>query len=160
VVLVAGVLVLEAFHRIAGRDPGFRAESVLTMAIDPPEGTPAQRFRICRQVLDRLRSSPAVTVAAAIDYLPLGPGVMGRGDWVGWGILPEGEAAERGSAAIRTVTPDYFRAMGVALLAGRDFDASDQVEGNTRVMVNEAFAHAAWPGVRDVTGRRVRVQRP
>jgi putative ABC transport system permease protein len=160
VLLVAGGLALEAFHRVTSRDPGFRADKVLTMAIDPPEGTSGQRFQICQELLTRLRSYPGVDIAGAIDYLPLGPGLMGRGDWVGWGIQPEGEAAERGSAAIRTVTPGYFRAMGVSLLAGRDFDARDQVEGNARVIVNQAFARAAWPGAADITGRRVRVQRP
>jgi predicted permease len=160
VVLVAGALALEAFHRVTSRDLGFRADNVLTLALDPPEGTSEQRFQICQRFLTRLRSFPSVNAAGAIDYLPLGPGVMGRGDWVGWGIQPEGEAAERGSAAIRTVTPGYFRAMGVSLRAGRDFDTRDQVEGNARVIVNEAFARMAWPGAADAIGRRVRVQRP
>jgi hypothetical protein len=160
VVLVAGGLTFEAFHRITARDPGFRAANVLTMAIDPPVGTSEQRFQLCRQLLTRLQSSPGVDAVGATDDLPLGPGLMGRGDWVGWGIRPEGEAAERGSAAIRTVTPGYFGTMGISLLAGRDFDARDQVEGNTRVIVNEAFARAAWPGAPDVIGRHVRVQRP
>jgi hypothetical protein len=86
VVLVAGGLILEAFYSVTSRDPGFRADNVLTMAIDPPEGTSEQRFQICQQLLTRLRSSPGVDTAGAIDYLPLGPGVMQRGDWVGWGI--------------------------------------------------------------------------
>ncbi len=160
VALVAGGLMLEAFRRVMERDPGFRAGNVLTMQIDPPEGTAVQRFEICRQLLIRLRSSPEVEATGASDYLPLGPGLLGRGDWMGWGIQPEGETAERGSAAIRTVTPGYFAAMGVALTAGRDFDAREEEQGNTRVIVNEAFARVAWPSVADVIGRRVRVQRP
>lgn len=67
---------------------------------------------------------------------------------------------ERDSAAIRTVTPGYFRAMRISMLAGRDFDAREEMGGNARVIVNEAFARAAWPGASDVIGRRVRVRRP
>jgi predicted permease len=160
VVLVAGGLALAAFQRVTSRDPGFNASNVLTVSIDPPKGSSEHRFQVCQELLTRLRSSPAVRDAGATDYLPLGAGVLGRGDWVGYGIQPEGEAAERGSTAIRTTTPGYFHAMGVPFLSGRDFDEGDESAGDIRIIVNESFARVAWPGAGVVTGRRVHVQRP
>jgi predicted permease len=158
ILLAAGGLILEAFHRVTSRDPGFRTGNVLAFGIDPPTLDPGPRFQLCQQLLAHLRSSPGVEAAGATDYLPLGPGMMGRGDWAGWAFQPEGEAAERGSAAIRLVTPGYFRAMGVRVLAGRDFDERDLAVGGTQAIVNEAFARAAWPGIASVTGRRVHMR--
>src|SRR5690606_16462838 len=54
----------------------------------------------------------------------------------------------------RSVTPGYFRALGIPLVRGRLFDARD-VEGAPRVvLVSEAMARAYWPG-EDPIGRRI-----
>jgi hypothetical protein len=55
-----------------------------------------------------------------------------------------------------SVSPDYFRAMGVRLGSGREFDAADGRPGNEVAIVNELFASTHWPGSSAI-GRRIRL---
>jgi predicted permease len=57
-------------------------------------------------------------------------------------------------AEYRTANPDYFRAAGIPLLAGRDFSASDQAGGARVVIINKALADRLFPG-EDAIGHRV-----
>jgi putative ABC transport system permease protein len=59
------------------------------------------------------------------------------------------------SVETRTVTPDYFRALGIPIQDGRTFGASD-TEGAAKVaIIDEALARALWPG-QSAIGRRIR----
>ena len=60
---------------------------------------------------------------------------------------PEVPPTERHSAAVRVVTPDYFRTLGVPVLRGREFTDADQVPDAPLVfVVNEALASRFLPG--------------
>jgi hypothetical protein len=51
------------------------------------------------------------------------------------------------------IASDYFRALGVPLVRGRDFNAADIANGPAVVIVNEAFARRYWPG-QEAVGKR------
>jgi predicted permease len=80
---------------------------------------------------------------------------------VGWSsaaLAAEGQAP--GTAALRTVqgtavSPDFFRTMGIALLAGRDFREADE-RGLRVAIVDETLVKQVWPGA-DPIGRRLRL---
>jgi putative ABC transport system permease protein len=60
--------------------------------------------------------------------------------------VPERPADEEPNVTMRSVTPGYFRAMGIALRSGREFDDHDGWSGGPpAVIVNEAFARHFWP---------------
>jgi putative ABC transport system permease protein len=59
----------------------------------------------------------------------------------------------------RSVTPDYFAALGVPLLAGRNFRDSDHAEAPRVMLINRAFAKRAWPN-RDPVGQRASFVNP
>src|SRR5258708_22831294 len=59
----------------------------------------------------------------------------------------------------KTITPDYFRAMGIQLLSGRFFDSSDNAKGAQTIIVNEAFARRCFPD-EETVGKQVKFARP
>jgi putative ABC transport system permease protein len=63
------------------------------------------------------------------------------------------------SAGFQVTTPGYFAAMGIPVIAGRDFQASDTRDSLRVVIVNRTFARLHWPN-EDPLGRRIRVGRP
>jgi putative ABC transport system permease protein len=72
-------------------------------------------------------------------------------------ISVEGRA-ERSAESLRTytVSPGYFRAMGIRLMSGRPFNGDDGNDnGPSPVLVNEAFARHFWPG-ESAVGKRIR----
>jgi len=158
VVLVIGAgLLIRSFLRLRGVDLGFHTERVSALALTLPESTysqPRQRAAFVEQVLDRLRSVEGVEAAAATNGIPIGAKLI-----TSYGIEIEGQgnAQDQTSVYFRVVTPDYFRAMGIAIKRGRGFTGRDT---DNAVMVNEAFVHRFWPAARpgsmEPLGRRVR----
>jgi putative ABC transport system permease protein len=59
----------------------------------------------------------------------------------------------------KTITNDYFRAMGMQLLSGRFFDSSDNAKGPPTIIVNEAFARRCFPG-EEAIGKQIKFARP
>src|SRR6185503_7312176 len=56
----------------------------------------------------------------------------------------------------RTITPDYFRAMGIQLTAGRAFTAADRADSPPVTIVNDTMARRYWPGTSPI-GKRVQL---
>jgi putative ABC transport system permease protein len=147
--LVRSVLALQAV------DPGFDPSRVLTMQVIRSAASPADAPRVARfhqDVVDRLGAIPGVTHAAGTVFLPLAG--MGSATSFWMADRPEPSAADRPVADIRPVTPGYFRAMGIAMLAGRDFEAGDTPERPLVAVVNETFARRFSAGENPM-GRRL-----
>jgi putative ABC transport system permease protein len=155
--LISSGLLLRAFHRVTHIDPGFRPENVLTFSVDPPEQKyrkPEQVLAFYQSVVDRVGALPAVTAAGAASAPPLG------GHW-GQFFQAEGDRPlgpnEKTPVVLQVVvTPGYFNAIGMTVLAGRQFDAHDgESKDHPVAMVNETFARQHWPGGSPV-GKRIR----
>src|SRR5262249_45958382 len=146
---ISGGLVLRAFHHVVTVTPGFQPESALTFSVDPPVVTNdpdslRRRVRYAQDLLARLRSIPGIEAAGLADGLPVNAGVR-----LGNGILLQAEGAPPADPSAplllsenRRITPGYFRAMGIPLLGGRDFDQHDGAEA---AIVNQALARRYWP---------------
>src|SRR5262249_34503126 len=119
-VLVAGAALLgRSLIRLTSVDAGFRSDHVLTVDVTLPDrsypGLPEMR-RFAATVLDRIRAVPSVEQAGAVNLLPIG-GALLTGDFIVEGVTPP-----RGMVAVKpSISPEYFRAMGVPLRRGRDF---------------------------------------
>lgn len=154
--LVASGLTLRSFSRIATTHPGIDVKNVLVVEVNLPEGRygrPELRSAFFTQLLDRIRSEPGVISAATAYNVPLGPG--------GWqnayhveGVPPE-EGAQYSFAEVNSVSTDYFRTMGIPLLAGREFTRQDDADAPPVLIVGEAMANRYWPG-EDPVGKRVK----
>ena len=155
VVLIGAGLLIRSFMRLRSVDPGFRPSGVLTVRVPLGGGrntAPERRIAFFRQLTDRIAALPGVRAVGAVNELPLtgfGNGfVFRRGGASG--------AAARSSVRIgllRSVTPAYFRAMGIPLVAGRGL--ADRIRRNRRpvIVVNQALARRFWPGGSAVGGR-------
>jgi predicted permease len=134
-------------------DKGFDSARILTAGVnlsgsryDAAEGKTA----LFDGVIDDLRAAPGVVAVAVSTQLPLtGTGALSALSVEGTTVPP----TERTSADVRSVSPDYFRAMNVPLMMGRLLDAGDR-ERQVAVL-SEALASRGWPG-QNPLGRRFR----
>ncbi len=159
-VLVVGAgLLTQSYLNLAKVDLGYRPEHVLTVNVTPRDGaypTPEQRRIAYRELLGRIRRVPGVAAAGAAFLLPFEHGVVG----VDGGVVLEGEPLmgserrERPPIAVQAVLPEYFRAMGIRLVAGRPFTDRDTADAPGAVMVSESLARYLWPA-NEAVGRRL-----
>lgn len=116
----------------------------------------AKAGAILTEVLDRLNTSPEVSVASAVSTLP----IRNRPLWapaIVPGYVPRSD--EPTTVYFLTVAPRYFRTMGIRLLAGRDFEETDRAARPNVVIVNQGFATRFFKG-RDPIGQTFRIAGP
>ena len=148
VVLLAGAgLLVSSYQRLRAVDPGFDPRGVLVAPIflDMENYGRGDRSRIYYQTLvERLRALPGVVAAGAATALPaspLGPDFE-RPVWPE--RAPDDERVRR-SAWVRIVTNDYFRTLGLPLVAGRGFDEREAPDGPLGVILSEGLARRLFP---------------
>ena len=154
VVLIGAGLLIRSFIRLRGVDPGFRPASVLTVRVPLAgglNGAMDRRIAFFRQVTDRIATLPGVRAVGAVNALPLtGLDVGATFAVVG---RPATDQAMRPVALSRSITPGYFAAMGIPLLAGRALADSDTAQSAPVVVVSQTLARRFWPGGGAVGGR-------
>jgi putative ABC transport system permease protein len=142
VLAVSAGLLINSFAKIAGIDPGFRRDHVVRMKVALPTSyaTPAARFQFDRSILDQVRALPAVRAAGLVNRFPLHDGplttaVVVEGD-------PPPAPGMEPSADYRIASPDYFKALSIPMLAGRDFAATDNTDSTAHLVaiINETAA--------------------
>jgi len=157
VVLLGAGLMVQSYRRLARVDPGFKTDNVLTLEVFLPVAKyskPLQWSEFFTRVLARLRTLPGVADAGAVSAVPLG--VVQRIGEVDIEGSPAAPGRLRPSAAWRTASPAYFRALGIPLLGGRDFDDRDDERAGPVVVVDQASARHFWPH-QDPLGKRLRL---
>jgi putative ABC transport system permease protein len=144
--LTGAGLLIKSFARLVAVNMGFRPENILTVRVArTKQGTNA----FYREVFDRVAALPQVQASGAINYVPLSGGLWGQ-DFTIEGAPPR----PRGDfiwAQHRCVNLGYFRAMGIPLVKGRSFEATDA--DKDVVIISETMAKRYWPG-QDPIGRR------
>jgi predicted permease len=143
VLLVGAGLLLRSFLRVLNVNLGFQPAQSAAIKVDYDDGgSPAKRSMIFRQILNHIEAIPGVEAAGIVDFLPLG---QNRN----WGPLKvKGKQYRQGEAPsplVYVVTPGFFRAMGMRLVAGRDFSWEDSPTSQKVIVINEAAARALWP---------------
>ena len=153
ILLTGAGLMIKSFVRMRTLDTGYNASGVVTMSvelpsIDYPDSTRQRAFHT--GVLDRLAHIPGVSEVAAASFRPMSQvGVMG-------GLVVDGPVTLPSEYQVDkpVVSPGYFKAMGIRMLAGRDFTPADRAGAPGVVIVSEAVAHQLWPSG-DAVGKRV-----
>jgi len=144
--LVVTLIVLAQLRYMETRPLGFAAEQVLVLDAGQAPGF-GQRLDGLRQALGAHTGVRGVAAAYAL------PGASG---WQGQLSFPEG-MAEGQSVALEYIPVDagYVRALGLELVAGRDFDPARLADAEVAVVVNEAAVRAAgWASAEEAVGRR------
>jgi putative ABC transport system permease protein len=159
VLLIGAALLMHSFVRLTSVSPGFEASGrdgvvQIVKVTLPPRlyGEPARIHAFARGVLDRIQSLPSVKSASLINSVPFGMMFI-RADFD-----IEGQPKPTLDVGIPKIDADYFKTMGIALLAGREFTASDTAAAPKVAIVSERVAREYFPGgPREALGRRVRV---
>jgi len=139
-------LMLKSLYQLAKVSPGFTAENLVTMKIALPGAQyphGAQTTVFLDRLLEKLRAIPGVQSAAATNFVPF----SGQSDWGSFNIVGR-EAlswSRAPTAEGRTVSPNYFRTMGILLTRGREFSEEDQQSQAAVIVINEAMARKFWP---------------
>jgi len=137
VLLCATGLFLRSLQSANGIDVGFRSKGILMMSVDPREhGYTAERtVQLLGQLRERVAALPGVSSAACTDVAPLSMG--NRSD--GFSVEGRPETLDLNSTVdLYMATAGYFEAMGIPLIAGRDF-ANEGAAATKVAVVNEAF---------------------
>jgi predicted permease len=167
--LVGAALFGRSFTALAKFDPGFDANGVLSMRVQlpidsrrdavsaapPAQGSAGQGVDAgapALALLDDLRGLPGVTHAALASAVPLGGqgAIFYSADGMG-----EVDATNRPRAYLTRVSPDYVETIGLRLVEGRVFGATDLGATAANVMVTSALAQRFWPG-QSALGRRIK----
>jgi len=165
--LVSAGLLLKDFARLRGMDIGVRSEGVLTAAVHLPETQykkSAKQRQFAESLVERAARIGGVDAAAATSVLPLEGGSN-------YYVRLPGQTSQESNLLVElhSVTPAYFRAMGIRLLEGRGFAQTDieraaQLDGRFEalpeggklshdemnamiypVVINQSMARAFWP---------------
>jgi putative ABC transport system permease protein len=154
VLLVGGGLLLKSYASLENVKPGFQAQKLLTLNVYLPSSRypdNSKRASFFEQALERIKGLPSVQSAGASVTLPL------SGDWWTADFSIEGRpfpADQQPVAERESVSPDYFRTMGIPLLKGRLFTEEDRDGKLPAVIINQTMATRFWPGV-DPIGKRL-----
>jgi putative ABC transport system permease protein len=162
VLLVGAGLMIRTVRNLAALDPGFNPESVLTLRLSIPRDatqpsaagkseTPAPVVH-SRVLLDRVRALPGVVDVALGSDLPL-DGNASASTFAAEGMPPV-DARTIPRAYRHRVTPEFFRVLGIPMLAGRTFAPEELSTTSTAAIVSERVVKRFWPG-QDPIGRRI-----
>ena len=154
VLLFSALLFTESLRNLLTDDPGFQTKGVLIAGLDFARlQIPVERRGVFqRELLDRIRAIPGVDAAADTNIVPL----SGNG-WTNTVWIDGHDAAQRQDSRFSSVSPEYFKTLGIPMLAGRDFNESDTTQSPRVAIVNQAFARRLGLGENPI-GMRFRRQ--
>ena len=150
-VLLAGSVVMgRSFLALLGTDLGFQTDHIATVSVSLKGSSVGDDNKVSyyRDTLEKVRSVPGVEAAGVVSHLPLGRLAFAASTWT--------LDTDRPVPLVRftDASNDYFRAIGTAFLAGRDFTAQEIAKGEPVVIINESFARAAG-GIEGLVGKKV-----
>jgi len=155
VLLVGAGLMIRSFIQLLGVPRGFNPDNVLTLALSPgfakyPPGSPQLRAYF-QESLNRVQNLPGVESASLSSFLPLA-GQAGSRSFRIEG-RPPFEPGKEPLAQDNIISHDYFRTMGIEMLAGRAFTEQDGAGAPPVVIINETMARRFFPNENPI-GRR------
>jgi putative ABC transport system permease protein len=160
VLLVGAGLLVRSFLSLLKTDPGFNSENVLTMAIVLPAAKyheEPQAAAFYDDLVQRVKTTPGVESAAAVNHLPLG-GSNSSDSYLVEGE-PEPQPGQENEGRYRVATAEYFQTMRIPIIQGRGFTEHDKAGAPPVVIVNDTLARKHWPGQSPI-GKRIRFYGP
>ncbi len=149
VLLIGAGLLIGTFRKLATLDPGFERDRVLLVNVDLRNAKypPARREQAFQEMLDHLRAILGVRSASESRITPMsgrGLNTLIRVD----GYVPKSRRDPL--VWMNGVSSEFFRTMGTALVAGRDFDQHDTATSHPVAIVNESMTRKFFAGLNPV----------
>lgn len=154
VLLVSAGLLGRSLYQLLHVDLGFRADHLITVNAFAPNSTygkPEQAIALGRQLMNKLAELPGV---ASVGFSASGLPLDGNGNTSWLRILGRPWNGEHNDTPSRTVSVNYFTALGATLLRGRYFDESEDASKPAVTIINRAFAEKNFPG-EDPIGKQI-----
>ena len=154
--IAAATLIVNAVNDAIDGPVGFDKHQVMAAAFALPDGPykdDEHRRQFTANVLDRLKSIPAVESVAMANQIPYAGGGGTRP------LYPEGvtiQPADVKTVDHRQVTPAFFEVMRIPLVSGRTFNDNDRADAKQVAVVSQKLADQYWPGA-DPVGRRFKL---
>jgi len=155
--LTAAFLMARGFQHTLLEGTDFTKDHLLMTSFDPRlvQYNAAQTQQFYKLLAERMRETPGVQSEALTQNVP-----MGQEAYDGVTFVPEGFTMppdrENFASMMDTADEGYFQTLGIAILRGRAFLASDTVDAPRVAIVNDHFARHYWPGG-DAVGKRIRL---
>jgi predicted permease len=142
VLLVGALLFVRSLRNLLSIDPGFRPEGIVAVQVDYRAAHFAKdrMIEIHRQTLEKLWQRTGAISAAEVDMTPVSGSGWDQNAW------EPGYGGPKIDVLFNRAGPGYFRTMGTAFVAGRDFDAHDDLAAPRVAIVNEQFAKKIFQG--------------
>jgi predicted permease len=143
--LVGAGLMTRTFASLINVDTGFQSDHVLTFQVSPPGSRypkDQDRVRLIYQLKKNLEALPGVQSVGGVHLLPFDD----YANWYSYYWLPGAAPQDQNTllADHRSITPGFFRTLGIPLTDGRDFDESDTATHRRVVIVDESLAQQMW----------------
>jgi putative ABC transport system permease protein len=158
VLLVGGCLLFQSFLHMRSVSMGFNPDGLLASQFELNSerySTWGARASFYREAVERVAALPGVQAAALSSTIPLNEGQLSL-EFVIEGRPKPLSPAQYPWASFDSITPDYFRTMGIRLRSGRFFTDADAEHATPVTIINEAMANRYWPG-EDPLGRRIQI---
>jgi predicted permease len=158
VLLANAGLLFRSFARLSSEQPGFDSSNVLTVRLSLPQIAYADRAAIVQfyeKLQLRLTALPEIQNAGLVSILPLAPKSVSYVPFIR-PDRPPAKPGDRPNTNYRMASPDYFRAMGIQLRAGRYFTEEDNGDRPPVVIISSVLAKNHFPD-RSPIGQRVMI---
>jgi predicted permease len=159
ILLVGTGLMIRTLTSLLRVDPGFHAEKVLTFQLSFPwsrYGTVESLTNFLKELRTNLSAMPGTQSVGGVSHLPLDEGL---GNWYSY-YWPEGAPVEQQNTVMadhRATLPGYFRTIDATLLAGREFEDTDDAVHTHVAIVDDTVAEQVWPG-QNAIGKKLSVE--
>jgi predicted permease len=151
VLLACAGLLIRSYINVESVDTGFSQSTVtVNIGLDPRYSQPQQRRAFFKNFIGKVAALPGVSAAGAVSYLPLSNSESLGYIWVDGFANSKDQMAEG-----RGVTPQYFAAMSIPLIAGRYFTEADDSNAGKPIIINQRFAQLYFAH-RNPLGGRIR----
>jgi predicted permease len=146
VLLVAAGLLLRSFSKLTSVSPGFESHNIVKAEVSLPQfqySKPQQWTVFSDQLLARIQAQPGLQDSAIAIPVPIADGYVNLGFEI-VGVPPASQSDSR-LANYVSVSPNYFRVMGIPLLSGRLFNQQDIASAPRVTLISKALAQRYFP---------------
>ncbi len=144
VLLVGAGLLINSFLKLRAVDPGLKPGNALTMNITLPRQKYAKSEQVIsfhRQLLEQVAAVPGVETVGSVTALPYG----GSTNSFGYTVESPVSGDQTTSIISQLASANFFRAIGIPMLSGREFNEGDVDGAAPVVIVSDALAKRFWP---------------
>jgi predicted permease len=149
VLLACAGLLIRSYINVESVDTGFSPSTVtVNIGLDPRYSQPQQRRAFFKNFISKVAALPGVSAVGAVSYLPLSNSESLGYIWVDGFANSKDQMAEG-----RGVTPQYFAAMKIPLIAGRYLTEDDESNAQKPIVINQRFARVYFANRNPIGGR-------